>query len=84
MNNCAVQERRASVAAGGESAGDAEAAEELIANKMPKVQRKWEVGQLFCKTVGSCSIALQVFPGKNSFYCDGRVVLGRQVGQSRH
>jgi len=59
----ASKERRASVAAGGESAGDAEAAEELIANKMPKVQRKWEV-----------------FPGKNSFYCDGRVVLGRQAG----
>jgi len=45
---------------------DIEAAEELLkrgGERMPRVQKKWEI-----------------FPGKNTFYCDGRIVMGRQAG----
>merc|ERR1719195_1310844 len=54
------------VTRGGNGERDIEAAEELLkrgGDRMPRVQKKWEI-----------------FPGKNTFYCDGRIVMGRQAG----
>ena len=46
--------------------GDVEAAEELL---KPAADRMPRVAKKW-----------EVFPGKNTFYCDGRVVMGRQAG----
>eukprot|EP00092_Neocalanus_flemingeri_P003844 GFUD01004140.1.p1 GENE.GFUD01004140.1~~GFUD01004140.1.p1 ORF type:complete len:495 (-),score=109.41 GFUD01004140.1:1751-3235(-) len=48
-----------------EKASDIEAAEELI-SKTKKMPKTQK--------------KWEIFPGKNSFYCDGRVVMGRQAG----
>ena len=45
---------------------DSEAAEELLANNN---RRKMPKNQK----------KWEVFPGKNTFYCDGRLIMGRQV-----
>lgn len=57
---------------GKETPGDLEAGEKLLVREEKEVSSKMAKNKQQRKW--------QIFPGKNSFYCDGRVVMGRQAG----